>query len=515
MLVPSTKRAEQVSDLLKSKLGYSVFGAEVIEQNKKPFISSTRAAAVLANRYDGIDFPGDECRLLVVDGMARAVNLQERFLFSRMGAAVLLGDRVLTRIVQAFGRCTRSATDYACVVVLGQEVLNLLSRRERRELLHPELQAELEFGMTQSASAKAEEYLEYLKLFLEQGSEWQEAGEAQIQSLRSETNQHPMEGAAELAQAAPLEIAYQERMWNGDFEGALTTARRVASILRSDVVRGYRALWNYLAASAAYLATHIDGRNLDSTSKDLYWAASRETSGIAWLKRLSQYSAAPSDTGASPIDDPIVERMEIFLDDMGAAADNKLVRFEKQLRDGLAQTTKGPFEKAHEMLGRMLGYDAGNKETPGAPDPWWIVDDKLCLIFEDHSDAKSPSLDVTKARQVASHPTWVRANLSLSPDAEIIPILVSPVAKGDRDAIPHLRGVSLWPLEAFRSWAENAISAFEEARNLYPGQPGDLAWRAEVRAIMNRNGVDLAALLKFLNEQDAQRLLSPNEPQRG
>src|SRR5689334_21464039 len=106
--------------------------------------------------------------------MARAVNLQERFLMSRMGAAILLTDRMLTRITQAFGRCTRSATDYSCVVVLGHEVLNLLARREKRSLLHPELQAEIEFGLDQSSLASKQDYCAYLDAFLLQGAEWHE-----------------------------------------------------------------------------------------------------------------------------------------------------------------------------------------------------------------------------------------------------------------------------------------------------------------------------------------------------
>ena len=75
--------------------------------------------AILANRFEGIDLFGDECRLLVVKGLPRTTNLHERFLETRMASTVILNDRIRTRIVQAIGRCTRSATDYAAVCVLG------------------------------------------------------------------------------------------------------------------------------------------------------------------------------------------------------------------------------------------------------------------------------------------------------------------------------------------------------------------------------------------------------------
>ena len=37
----------------------------------------------------------------------------------RVTAQFLLDDRILTRLVQGFGRCTRSPNDYAAVIVLG------------------------------------------------------------------------------------------------------------------------------------------------------------------------------------------------------------------------------------------------------------------------------------------------------------------------------------------------------------------------------------------------------------
>ena len=289
VLTPRTRRADHIAKLLRAELGYTIFNADVIERAKTPFVAASRAAAVLANRYDGIDFPDDECRLLIVDEMARAINLQERFLMSRMGAAALLNDRMLTRITQAFGRCTRSATDYSCVVVLGQEVMNMLVRREKRSLLHPELQAEIEFGLEQSSSATAADYVSYLTEFLAQGSEWHDNGEIPIQSLREDASRIPIDGASELTTAVPLELAYQERMWAGDYVGALEAARRAVVALKGEKLAGYRGLWNYLAGSAALLAAEVDGRPLVEVAKDVFWAAARETSGITWLRHLSQY----------------------------------------------------------------------------------------------------------------------------------------------------------------------------------------------------------------------------------
>jgi len=102
----------------------------------------------------------------------------------------------------------------------------------------------------------------------------------------------------------------------------------------------------------------------------------------------------------------------------------------------------------------------------------------MCFIFEDHSDAKlGNSLDVTKARQVCTHPNWVGENLPVDKDATIVPILVTSVLVADDAALPHLKDVLVWNLEEFRKWAHNAISVVRELRKEYPNS-GDLAWRA-------------------------------------
>ncbi len=231
-----------------------------------------------------------------------------------------------------------------------------------------------------------------------------------------------------------------------------------------------------------------------------YWTIQikRPDSPTAWAALVAELRDV-----MNPLD--LIERLEQFIEEIGISNDFKIVEYEKSIRDGLGQNESKKFEHSHERLGHMLGYDSGNRETPGAPDPWWVVNEHLCLIFEDHSDAKSETLDVTKARQVSSHPRWVRENLKLNGDAKIIPIIVTPCITADTDALPHLEGVRHWRISDFREWAERAIRAVREARKTYPGTPGDLAWRSEARAALARERVDLSHLLADLESSDAKK----------
>ena len=99
VLTPNNELAAEITEDVKSKLKYPVFSAADLESSKASFTSANPAVAVVANRYDGIDFPDEDCRLLFVEGLPRATNLQERFLMNRMGANLLFNERVQTRVL--------------------------------------------------------------------------------------------------------------------------------------------------------------------------------------------------------------------------------------------------------------------------------------------------------------------------------------------------------------------------------------------------------------------------------
>jgi hypothetical protein len=507
VIVPDDRRAESYREWVSRKLRIPVFDARQIEQSREPFVSSRRAVAVMANRYDGLDLPKDDCRLLLVEGVPRATNLQEQFFVSKMGAVALLNDRILTRVVQAFGRCTRDATDYAAVVVWGDELLSYLSAKERRTFLHPEVQAELEFGLTQSKEAGASTYVEYLDHFLRQSKEWSEA-ENSIVALRNEAKVTTLPGTADLRNAVKSEVDYQYFLWNNRLPEALDAARKVLGALLSPDLRGYRALWLYLAGSAAWLAENSGQAETAAIAREYFRQASAAALGVQWLTSLAHSREFVNESAAdqSPLFS-VIERLESQLGKLGLATDQKFAREEAFIRQNLTKADSGSFEQAQERLGRLLGYEAGNLESTGSPDPWWIADESLCLIFEDHSNAVSDFIDVKKARQVSSHPNWARANLALSPRASIIPILVSPATKADKAALPHLETVLFWDIAAFREWADRALTVVRELRATFPGN-ADFAWRSEAMERYKRAAMDPQGLVALLAPLKASVVLA-------
>ena len=498
VLAPSEKMHDAICKNVSETLGFTVYSAKDIEESKKPFTSDDTAVAVVANRYDGIDFPGDECRLLFVEGLPKAMNIQERFLMSRMGALVLFNERIQTRVLQAIGRCTRSLEDYSAVVVSGEELPGYLADIKRRKYLYPELQAEIQFGVEQSKGASLDDISENFDVFLENGRDWEEVNQ-QIVSYRKDAKRNEFPALDDLSKAVRHEIDFQMRLWQGDFEAALECAEKVLSELKSPDLQGYRALWHYLAGSAAWLGANDGVPRLDVKSRMQFGLAKNAAKSVPWLVKLARYQTSENDDEQEnrAVVMRQVERLEEILFKLGTIHDRKFASREKEILEGLRNEKY--FEYAHKLLGEVLGFDSGKVESNGSPDPWWIADD-ICFVFEDHAGAEATSsLSVNKARQVASHPKWIKENVEGYSGDRILSILISPVNRADNDALPHLTDVSFWPLESFISWAESVLAIIRELRKTFV-EPGDLAWRAEAAKILEDNRIDANSLYQDLNK---------------
>ena len=110
-----------------------------IERLKKGRVGLT----VLVNRYDGIDLPGDACRVLVVVDLPEVSSYAEIVDGEILGNSVHNLKRQIERIEQGMGRGVRSNDDYCVVVLLGAKLIRRLRSPEGEKLLTPATKAQL------------------------------------------------------------------------------------------------------------------------------------------------------------------------------------------------------------------------------------------------------------------------------------------------------------------------------------------------------------------------------------
>ncbi len=497
ILTPSEREANVFRELVDEDLpDFERFSAADIEASKSKFVTTAKSVAIVANRYDGIDLVGDECRLLIASGLPRATNLQEQFFISRMAVPILYNDRIRTRIVQATGRCTRSSTDYAAVVILGEQLNKFLLRPETRKYLHPELQAEIEFGIDESKDRDLDGFLVNLGIFFEHGDDWNEVDEY-IVAERDERTQEPLPCVEGFLNAVAHEVGYQYALWNEDFETALEEARKVLTALEGpELLRGYRAFWMYLAGNASWLM-HMGGvQGMDATARDFYGRAAKAAKGVSWLHGLARIGLFDEETfdSSDAALDSAIEGLERQLESLGTVHDSRFERRVKEILDGLNQTAAGPFERAQVLLGQLLGYTADNSDDDSAPDPWWVLTDTEGIVFEDYTDCSAGAVISTeKVRQAASHSDWL-ADRSEYANVQFTPIVLTPSHTLGAGARPVATRCFFWAMDDFVTWAENAITVIRDIRRSFQS-PGDLAWRAEAKEAYLRGELSPTAIL--------------------
>ncbi|MEW4566162.1 DEAD/DEAH box helicase [Bremerella sp. JC770] len=497
VLVPSDKKAEPYVELFDDR---EVCSATDIEQSKDKFVADDTAVAVLANRYDGIDLSGDECRMLVIEGLPKAGNLQELFFMSRMAASIVLNDRIRTRIIQAVGRCTRSATDYAAVCIIGDDFSDWLLLDDKRSLFHPELQGELKFGAEQSADRTASDFVEALKVFLDHDEEWNDV-DADIREHRDESIQKMIPGQNELFSAAAKEVKYQYRLWDEDYESCVKLSQEVAALLSGNDLRGFRGFWNYLGASACELASVQLGRDdFIPKAAELYNRAAGCLPALSWLRVHAARLAVREETESEDIDPFIesnIERMELLFDGRSYTTPHRFERDVAEIMNGLASDDDSDaFEEAFRRLGELLGFHAENSDGNAAPDPWWVSDNSLCLVSEAKNDSKPEhAVSVRHTRQAASHQKWIKDKVDLADDAEIHTVMVTPARTAHADVRTYAEDVGWWHIDEFRQWARDAIGVIRDLRSTFTGT-GNIAWRDKVRGELLEHGLDPRSIIK-------------------
>lgn len=498
ILVPDDRTADAIGKKVSQETNNTLFNARDIEVSKEAFIKSDNAVALLANRFDGIDFLDNDCRFSILTGLPRATHLQEKFMMSRMSASILFNDRIRTRLIQAVGRCTRSAVDYAAVCVLGQELMDELIPDRKLKLFHPELQAEIYYGYDQSIQAEDKnELIENLKIFLEHDEEWNSADE-DILLERNRRSQDTLPGSETLLKSATLEVQYQYALWQNDYDNAMVHVGRILEMLQDKPLKGYRGFWYYIAGVTAFLAVKNGIASYQNQIHEHFSSAAKCTSSVTWLHNLvtKKQEVDQQNDEYLPY---LVEGLENQLDTIGKTNDRK---FEDEAADIVTkiQSLDGElFEEGQQKLGRFLGFESSNSKKTAAPDPWWLVDDKLCIVFEDkiHENEKTP-IHVKDVKQASGHPLWLRENVkTISERTKIVPVVVTTSIQIDAPALTFANGVYYWHRDKFVDWAVKAIQVIRVLRKRYNGS-GDLIWRTEAVDELIKAKINPAALVAEL-----------------
>jgi len=467
-LAPNQYEARKLQNALEAK-GLTVIGASQIEDSVETFTGS-RNIVLLLSRYDGLDLPDEACRVLAFSGLPAGTNLQERFLMSRLAASSLLRDRILTRFTQGVGRCTRSDNDYAVVLLLNRVLADYILKPENRSVLHPELQAELEFGIENSKDKDAEGFQALQEAFLEQGDDWGKAEKA-IVALREKKKRLEDPVTATLGQVVGDEVDYLYAMWSGDCERALEKAKAVSDALGGNEIKGYRGWWYYLAGDAS-LILHEEAADQArlNTGRDYFRRAGGCCLAISWFARLAR--SLCEEVEAEVIDEltPLaVEAIRNRLQEWGLIGK----KFEDRMGGALADIRSDGHRNFHrglDVLGQMLGFEAEEPKGSATPDCVWSLGDALYVVHEAKTEhTPDDAIGVNDVRQAQSHVNWVKANRPSNKNTSIVCVMETPRECVNKEALPHANTLCRAHPNEVRALTEEIMAVLRSARSAASG----------------------------------------------
>lgn len=432
VLAPDGRTAESFK-ARRLPTGFKVLDADAVEDDLDVFTREPVAALVLT-RYDGIDLPGDDCRLIVLDGLPAKGDLQERFLHEALGATEVLQERIRGRITQGAGRATRNNDDFATVLILGNDLVSYVVRRDIQGTMHPEIHAELEFGYEESKDTSSADMLDNIRIFNEHGDEWAVAN-ARIVAARDSYERVDPPGSAQLSGAASREVAACDAMWQGEWRHALSLIREVIDALRGgQAPQRYAALWSYLGSCIARrIATQTGDTSLEEAATRFYDDARAAGRGTTWLSHLA--AQADAATASDPtVVDPLDECAMLGV---RANADRlaKPSVFEteiRRVRAALMDTPPRPYEAALVTLGQLAGATRceGNGNESAAPDAVWYFGDVTWVAWEAKSNAKPDGeLGAEDVRQAGAHLRFAESKQSKKAPGDSSVLLVTPQAR--------------------------------------------------------------------------------------
>ncbi|MDH3052540.1 DEAD/DEAH box helicase [Gordonia alkanivorans] len=374
-----------------------VTGRDYLEQHGlESFAEAPTGVLGLANRYDGLDLPGDACRIVVLGGKPDAAGLQERFLSERAEANVALAERLRTRIVQGAGRCTRGPNDYAVVVVLGSDIMNYFAQPDNLKALEPELQAEVEFGWQNSKGVDPNEVMENVQMFLEHGADWREQGEPAVAEFRQDAFKVEPPGSDALGKAAALEVDAWQLAFGGDWIRASEKVQEAVPHVGPAATRGYRGLLLYLAG--VWLNLGAEDETQRSRARQLVREAALAANRGTWLKEMKELPGVDEIQAAS---EDILAVNQVVARLRGQNKRKQIKTELTEMQEALAQDESTRYERGLVTLGSFLGAAALKPKGQGRCDSAWEWGTAKWVTVEakseEHDDGLLPLKDVRQA----------------------------------------------------------------------------------------------------------------------
>lgn len=464
ILAPSYREADRMYSIFQSvSPPPTKYTAGDIENSLSVFTDSENAVLALGGRYDGIDLPGDHCRLLIMCESPGAVGALERHQREHWKLGPLLRRRERTRLIQGMGRCTRDATDFAVIMLIGQSIIDAICTPTLVDGLPGEIQREIQWGRTQGDTARDDpDALTRMILGIMTDPEYrQEANESMEDVEPGKVAPEPKS----YQDSAKREVRFSMALWEGDHTRAYEVAKEASDAVSGPELAGYRAWWLYLGAIAAFYDENAVGA-IDCL--DRAKSVGINSGFLSELLRARRLQGANVNLSAG--DDAQAEAVWNYIDKCGWHGLKFGTKIEKMIQQLGELSNPTVFHMGIEALGQCLGAETIRSTEDGAPDVVWVFQNQ-CFTVEAKS-GKKPENALSKDNVIEAngHPDWLRAHradlIGLATDA----VVVAPNIALDEVAKPFANKLMAISTADVLALAQEVATALKSIRTEFSGK---------------------------------------------
>ncbi len=371
VIVPSGYKAQTWTDIGT----YADSSEMVSECVKKLQDGKSKGPFIFANRYDGIDLPGDSCRLLIISGLPRGTSEYDQFRSNVFLHGKAINSALAQRIEQGMGRAARGPGDYCVVIATGKDLIAWIGRSSNIKFLTSSSRAQLEMGIEVSKTVTdTRSFGKTMDSCFKRDKEWIEYhAETLAESVMPEEID-----VESLKEANVEQKAF--RLWrDGYFEKAIAKVEKYSqeSLSLDDQGKGW------LLQLAARIAYHWGNSDISQQLQQNAYGYNR------YLFRpqvVPPYVPLPPPSKQAVA---IVEEIHRFNPKRGFIAE-----FDEIVSHLTPESTSNQFEASLESLGNMLGFSSERPEKiyGVGPDLLWLMNDHFALVIEAKSrkDYKNP-----------------------------------------------------------------------------------------------------------------------------
>jgi hypothetical protein len=325
----------------------------------------------VAGRFDGMDFSANECRLVIITTLPRAINTQEEFISAYLRDAGFMKTRLNQRIVQAVGRCNRADDDYGVYVLADRRFATHFGRESNRVGVPRNIQAELDMAQDWAEIDEAELVDRVEKFMTEDFALYDE------ELAAYSSNVPPPPAIPPLVDTAGDEvIAWNALFSSQNYDLAANRFERCWDACLSANLLEMTGLHGWHWSKALFLQSLLGEPGALVKAREIFSRAIDRGGRSSWFNRMRASLNRQVSVALSPLqliddyDEAILRKFDDLLEQVGATG-NRFERHCLQIEDALSSSNHAQFQEGLERLGALLGYSASRPRHGAATDCRW------------------------------------------------------------------------------------------------------------------------------------------------